>query len=568
MLQMPKRAAAQNVQQPFFYDIMDSLQNATIFRNRMRKMETRTKPWKQGKSIFDYVKSNLDKDGFFIRGTLEDRAVVTGDSDVLLQPGAADAYLASNSQGEEAVGAVGNQIYQVLRAYAEDPTPENATMLYMGISSTPCILYYEQLVDALSEERIPQPLWELAREWMYEASSRETVKLAIVICGLYMLNEQDLSVNWQLKRDLLLLARCEEFTSFVIYALELSHQLEQKDLWDMLQHTSGWGKLCAMQAYDFSAPEDQAWLVIHGCELTIDYPAVSLMVFSRVNIPALLDEPHLEHIQFQGICHILLNYLAFLLGFQQLEAPENGKLPVIDLFSVMKKLLKHAREYHTDLIDGAALINMAGGIRTMVEDECWDYLTMNQCHILISDMEALVFSQDWLPRIKANLLEEDGQVNLLVVQMAYALDLDIHRELWDLLKKDPKRTELYGFLLDTDDKRRFNRVMKFAREHADEYLQEEYVMEPLLQALGEHPGEGEDLLEEALTSIYDSCRNEALSVLDSWPDKNWSPRMRLALVKAREMSQHPLLKLRVDVLLKKRTLDFANFLDVIHEHQK
>ena len=90
------------------------------------------------------------------------------------------------------------------------------------------------------------------------ASSRETVKLAIVICGLYMLNEQDLSVNWQLKRDLLLLARCEEFTSFVIYALELSHQLEQKDLWDMLQHTSGWGKLCAMQAYDFSAPEDQA----------------------------------------------------------------------------------------------------------------------------------------------------------------------------------------------------------------------------------------------------------------------------------------------------------------------
>ena len=141
-------------------------------------------------------------------------------------------------------------------------------------------------------------------------------------------------------------------------------------------------------------------------------------------------------------------------------------------------------------------------------------------------------------------------------------------ELWALLKADPSRTELYGFLLDTDDKRRFNRVMKFAREHADEYLSEEYVMEPLLEALGEHPGEGEDLLEKALTSIYDSCRSTALGVLDSWPDKNWSPQMRLALLKAREMSQHPLLKLRVDVLLKKRTMDFASFLDVIHEHQK
>ena len=44
----------------------------------------------------------------------------------------------------------------------------------------------------------------------------------------------------------------------------------------------------------------------------------------------------------------------------------------------------------------------------MVEDECWDYLTMNQCHILISELETLVFSQDWLPQIRANLLEPDG----------------------------------------------------------------------------------------------------------------------------------------------------------------
>ena len=336
----------------------------------------------------------------------------------------------------------------------------------------------------------------------------------------------------------------------------------------MLQHTSGWGKLCAIQTYDFSTPEDQAWLVIHGCELTITYPAVSVLIFSKVNIPALLDEPHLEPPQFGGICRLLLNYLAFLLGFQQVQLPDAEKLPVIDLFSVMQKFLKHAREYHRDLMAAAALTNLAEGFQTMVDDECWDYLTMNQCHILISELESLVLSIDWLPEIKKKLVEEDGRTNLVVIHMAYALDLDIHKELWSLLKKDPKRTELYEFLLDTSDKRRFNRVMKFAREHADEYLQEEHEMEPLLEALTDHPGEGEDLLEKALTSIYDSCRGTALGVLDSWPDKNWSPQMRLALLKAREMSQHPLLKLRVDVLLKKRTMDFASFLDVIHEHQK
>lgn len=60
-------------------------------------METRTKPWKQGKSIFDYIKSNLDAEGFFTKENLEDRAIVAGDNEALLEPGAADAFLASNS---------------------------------------------------------------------------------------------------------------------------------------------------------------------------------------------------------------------------------------------------------------------------------------------------------------------------------------------------------------------------------------------------------------------------------------------------------------------------------------
>ena len=531
-------------------------------------METRVHPWEQGKSIFDFVKSNLDPDGFFNQEPLQDRAIVTGDSEIFMDPGAADAFLASTKQEAEQTAVIGVQIYQGLKAYAEDPSAENASMLYMGISSTPCILYYDALVDALSEEKIPQPLWQLAREWLYKASSREAVKLAIVICGLYMLNEQDLVVDWQLKKDLIVLSRCEEFTSFVIYALELSHQLDPDDLWDMIQHTMGWGKVVAMQSYDFTSPESRKWLVLHGCELVINYPAVSLLVFSKVNIAEVLAKPKLDHEEFQGLTHLFLNYLAFLLGFQQVDPPDMDKLPVVDLFSLLKKYLDHAQSFHTDLMDVAGLLNMAEGLRTMVEDAQWDALSMNQCHLLISSLEALIFSTDWLPKIKASLVDEYGEVNLVVVHMAYALGLDIHKELWSLLKKDPKRTELYEFLLETQDKRRFHRVLKFAREHRSEYLEDEYSLQPLLRALEEWPGEGQDIIAAALTSIYDSCRDTAIAVLEAWPDKNWSPAMRLALFKAREMAQHPLLMLRIDVLLKKRSMDFANFLDVIQEKNR
>ncbi len=533
-------------------------------------METRANPWEQGKSIFDFIKSNLDPDGYYNQEPLQDRAIVTGDSEIFMDPGAADAYLASTKQETEQAAIIGLQIYQGLKAYAEEPNPENASMLYMGISSTPCILYYDSLVDELSNEKIPQPLWHLAREWLYKASSREAVKLAIVICGLYMLNEPDLVVDWQLKKDLMVLSRCEEFTSFVIYALELSHQLEPDDVWDMIEHSMGWGKLCAMQTYSFDSKESKKWLVLHGCELVINYPAVSLLVFSKVNIADVVNKPHLDHEEFQGLTHLFLNYLAFLLGFQQLDPPEEAqdKMPVIDLFSLLQKYLVHAQNYHTELTDAAGLLNICEGLRTMVEDEMWDALTMNQCHLLISSLEALIFSTDWLPQIKANLLDEDGSVNLLAIHMAYALDLDIHKELWTLLKKDPMRTELYEFLLETTDKRRFNRVLKFAREHLEAYLQDEYSLQPLLHSLAETPGQGEDIIQAALTSIYDSCRDAAISVLEEWPDKNWSPRMRLALFKAREMAQHPLLTLRIDVLLKKRSMDFANFLDVIQERNR
>lgn len=530
--------------------------------------QQRRKPWKQGKSIFALIKENLDGDGYFTKEALEDRPVVTGDTEMLSEMGAADAFLASNQQAGEAGTMVGMQISQVLKAYADDPTPENATMLYMGISSTPCILYYETLVDQLSEEKIAKPVWALARQWLYEASGREAVKFAIVISGLYMLNESDLTACWQLKKDLMVLSRCEEFTSFVIYALELSHQLENEDLWDMMQHTSGWGRLCAMQAYDFSTPDDKRWLLAHGCELSVDYPAISLLIFSKVNVEAVVSSDHLDHDVFQGITALLLHYLAFLLGFRQLDLGSSVKLPAVNLYELMENYLRHAENYHTDLMDGAGLLNLSEGFQTMVDDQNWDYLTMNQCHLLISQLEGLVFSKDWLPQIKKNLVDAYGSVNLVVVHMAYALGLDIHKELWALLKKDPMRTELYEYLLYTRDKRFFHRVLKFAKEHVDEYLQDEYSLEPLLEALADYPGEGEEIVEKALTSIYDSCRSAALSVLDSWPEKNWSPRMRLALFKAREMSQHPMLKLRVDVLLKKRSMDFANFLDVIHERQR
>ena len=71
----------------------------------------------------------------------------------------------------------------------------------------------------------------------------EVLKLAITVTGLHLLNEENLNEVERLHKDLMLLARCEELTSFVVYALELGHLLENEDLWEILTHTRGWGRV-------------------------------------------------------------------------------------------------------------------------------------------------------------------------------------------------------------------------------------------------------------------------------------------------------------------------------------
>ena len=209
------------------------------------------------------------------------------------------------------------------------------------------------------------------------------------------------------------------------------------------------------------------------------------------------------------------------------------------------------------------IINLSNNLQRLADENRWETIDANNCHLLISMAEKIIYSKDWLPEIKAKLVDSDGSINFLAVEFAYALNIDIWDMLADLLRENPSNTKLYSYLLDTDDDQRYDEMLDFARQHLDLYKDNEHALQPIIKSLETRPGKGEDLLIPALTSLYDWPRSCALDVLDTWGVQHLTPELKAALVKALNLSQHTLLTLRIKSLLDNKVFDIEGVVKIM-----
>ena len=351
--------------------------------------------WKEESSLYQIIKDHLDQEGYFDPDLIEDQNFVDTYAVLFREPGTSDSYMASMpDRPQEEVGSV---IAGALAAYAKNPDSKAEKELYASISSVPFIIYNDYLVDLLSTQEIPDALWNLCHRWLYHAFAPEVLKLAITVTGLHLLNEENLNEVERLHKDLMLLARCEELTSFVVYALELGHLLENEDLWEILTHTRGWGRVCAMSTYDFITPEEKHWLLLHGCDLTVDYPAVALLVIEKSNFLEMLEKERMDDETFDAVLHTMVDYLDFLVNFEA-QPVEGGvdkvlELPPLSYSHVLERLLEHARQHQTTLEQVAGLMSLREELQEMIDHENWDYLSMNQCHLYVGTLDGVVMGQ-------------------------------------------------------------------------------------------------------------------------------------------------------------------------------
>ncbi len=525
-------------------------------------MKVKIKPWLKGQSIFSYVKEHIDKKGFFTPAQLPDKAIASTDSILSLELGAADAFLASSDAlGNEDLGSI---ISGALSAYSKFPSEENSVALYYAISSAPCILYQEDLMDLLEKEAPCAALGKLSTEWLYTSPHREAVKFAIMVTSMLITTKQTMREGLKLKRDLLLLGRCEEFTSYVLYALRNENMLSPREIRTLMMHTTGWGKVSAMEEYEFSDPKDIKWLLSHGSELTVSYPPIALLICKEGHILEALSHGPVTTDMYLGILAALNNYLIFLLHYYSEDNEElKDDLPVMDLFTTLQEVLKLGDSFATQLEALAGFINLAEYLTALADNHLWQQLTSNQCHLLISAAEKLIFQKNWPSIIKRKLISPQGALNSLAASLALALQVDVHNKLLKHVTSHPAQTEIYFFLLQTDSEKEFQNILALVQKHLKEYLLTEDALKPILTALTKNPGDGEGIVIASLTSIYDGTRAYALSVLENWPPQKISSEIRLALLKAKAMCQHPLLGVRIDLLLNSQGKDFSGIMELV-----
>jgi len=523
-------------------------------------MNKKITPWLKGQSIFNYVAQHIDTNGVFPGKILPDRIIASSDPNFSLELGTTDAYLSMSSAIDNK--QIRDTIYQAVMTFCTNPSTQNEAQLYKTVCNYQCIAYCETLVDSLAQEELPLALVNLAEDWLYNAPQREAVKFAIIICGLFNLETIARSYKIVVKKDLMLLARCEEFTFYVIFALDMSNITTDDDLWEIITHTHGWGKIHAMESFDYNSTAKRDWLLSYGSDLSVTYPGIALLGVQEGHISDFLLRPKLTRKLYQGILKTINNYVLFLIDYDS-ENENDPELPFYDTYTLINNLLRHAKDYMETLEDVAPLVTLSQELKALAADENWQAISANNCHLLISATEKIIFHKNWLPEITSKLINKDDTINYLAVSFAFAVKVNIRPQLFRLLKKDPLRTGLYEFLLLTDNKKSFHTILNFARENLNIYLKGEHTLDSLLLALSKKNGVGEDIVIASLTSIYDSPRSYALNVLEGWDDQYITPEIKAALVRAKAMSQHPFLPLRIDALLKKETLDLTSFISAL-----
>jgi hypothetical protein len=524
-------------------------------------MNKKIHPWEKGESLFPYVKKNIDVEGFYCGKDLPDRIISSSDPNFSLELGTTDAYLSMSSDIDNE--KMQDEVYIKIMAFCENPSVENEVQLYRTVCRCQCISYCETLIDRLAQEELPLKLVHLAENWLYNAPQREAVKFAIIICGIFNLDTMSRSYELDVKKDLMLLALCEEFTFYVIFALDMSNITTGDDLWEIISHTRGWGKIHAMEAFTYDTIPKRDWLLSYGSDISVAYPGIALLGIQEGHMLDFLQRPHLSPELYRGILKTINNYVLFLIDYDS-ENENDPELPFCDTYTLVKECLRHSAEYNETLEDVILLTNLSQELKALAANENWQAISANNCHLLISATEKLIFHKDWLPEINSKLVNADGSVNYLAISFSFAVKVDIRSKLMHLLKENPLRTELYSFLLLTRDQKKFNTVLNFARKHINIYQNGEHTLDSLLLALSRKNGLGTEFVIAGLTSIYDRPRSYALNVLEGWDEEYITPEIKAALVRAKAMSQHPFLPLRIDALLKKDNLDLSGFISTLN----
>lgn len=494
------------------------------------------------KRLFAYIQENINEDDVFTSTMLPDDP-----NPSIPHPfGSEDSFFYTTEIPSDIKGA--SNIMKMLRDYIAAPSVEKRVNLYRTLQRTVTVSICDPIVDAFTADDVNERTLELARQLFYNATHREPLKFAYLLFGLYGMKEI-YENNKELWNDLVTAARCEEFTFHFLYACRITSFLPQKEIWQLIASTKGWGKVFAISE---AVCEDEAkalWLVKNAYDLNVEYHPLSLKVINIVRLDEILKGEQLDRDAIKGAMAIANSYLILLDRYPANLIEENFNIGNFSTYELLNNLLKQAQIYADNPADVLDIVGLRIGLENLLVDDAIYALGQNNTHQLIAECERLIFSRDWTTEVKTKLIV-DGKVDYDIADFAYELEIDVWDELFNFWCHNPQETKLFAYLLSYEGQDRSELVMHSICSNIRLFQESSEALLVPLNYLKNHPGEGENIIISSLTGMYDWPRGVATTTLEAWDKDDITPAIREALFKALAMSNNPVVTARIEALLK------------------
>jgi len=494
------------------------------------------------KRLFSYIKENINEDEVFTSNVLPDDP-----NPSIPHPfGSEDSFFYTTEIPSDMKGA--SNILRLLRDYLASPSVEKRVNLYRNLQRSVTVSICDPIVDAFTADDITERTLELARQLFYNSTHREPVKFAYLLFGLYGMRDI-YEHNKELWNDLLTVARCEEFTFHFLYACRITSFLPQKEIWQLIASTKGWGKVFAISEAICENEEKALWLVKNAYDLNVEYHPLSLKVINIAHLDEIVKCEQLDRDAYKGAMAIVNSYLILLDRYPVNTIEENFNIGTFSTYELLNNLLRHAQAFADNPADVLDVVGLRIGLETLLQDDATYALGQNNTHLLIAECERLIFSRDWTDEVKSRLIV-DGKVDYDIADFAYELEIDVWDELFSFWCHNPNETKLFAYLLSYEGQDRSELVMHSICANIRMFQESSDALLVPLNYLRNHPGEGESIIISGLTGMYDWPRGVATTTLEAWDKDEITPAIREALFQALSLSSNPVVTARIEALLK------------------
>ena len=267
--------------------------------------------------------------------------------------------------------------------------------------------------------------------------------------------------------------------------------------WMLARRTYGRGRALTVAFLDCNTPSKKLWLLKNGMDLKIFWPPLTTIIILETDLESILQGPELDYDTYLAINKILIFYLLFI---EPTDAMPEYSIAVfsdaqtdIHLASLLTNFLRHAKNHAKSPKELLEVFAIKDRLEQIAISENWQHITPNDCHLLISKCDELIYVKDWEPEITANLFTSKKELNGAIVNFAADLDIDVWHPVFNYLKTHHADNIAlqYPLNIEFEDEIlidiRYRQVMLLVEKNLLHYIDTEAAFIPILQFLQYKP---------------------------------------------------------------------------------